>query len=274
MVSASWTYWTSPSCPAPDGVGGGYRSERAMTGRVLRKRLDTILVERGLVPSRHQAAALIMAGKVTVDDRKVDKPGTQVAVDAMLRVLEGMPYVSRGGLKLAGALEQFGINPQGLVVLDAGASTGGFTHCLLAKGAKKVIAVDVGYGQMDWSLRNHERVQLLEHTNIRYLEPESIGTELDAAVADLSFISLTVVLGKFRELLPRGAWFLPMIKPQFEVGKGEVPKGGVVRDQDKIRKAVCSVMEAAEKAGFIVRGEAESPIRGPKGNREFFLHLE
>jgi len=215
-----------------------------------------------------------MAGKVTVDDRKVDKPGTQVAVDAMLRVVEGMPYVSRGGLKLAAALEQFGIDPQGLVVLDAGASTGGFTHCLLEKGARKVIAVDVGYGQMDWSLRKDQRVHLLEHTNIRYLERESLEIELDAAVADLSFISLTVVLRKFRELLPRGAWFLPMIKPQFEVGKGEVPKGGVVRDQEKIRKAIQGVMEAAKEVGFTVRGETESPIRGPKGNREFFLHLE
>jgi 23S rRNA (cytidine1920-2'-O)/16S rRNA (cytidine1409-2'-O)-methyltransferase len=239
-----------------------------------KKRLDTILFESGLAGSRHQAAALIMAGKVMVDGRKVEKPGTQVALDASLRVIEGMPYVSRGGLKLAGALEHFGISPQGLVVLDAGASTGGFTHCLLERGARKVIAVDVGYGQMDWILRNDERVQLMEHTNIRYLEPGLLGDHLDAAVADLSFISLAMVLAKFRELLPKGAWFLPMIKPQFEVGKGEVPKGGVVRDPDKIRRAIQGVKDVALRVGFIVRGETESPIRGPKGNREFFLYLE
>jgi 23S rRNA (cytidine1920-2'-O)/16S rRNA (cytidine1409-2'-O)-methyltransferase len=245
-----------------------------MAEPIKKKRLDIILFENGLAESRHQAAALIMAGKVMVNGRKVEKPGTQVALDASLRVIEGMPYVSRGGLKLAGALEHFGISPQGLVVLDAGASTGGFTHCLLERGAIKVIAVDVGYGQMDWALRNDERVELMEHTNIRYLEPGLLCDHLDAAVADLSFISLTMVLAKFRELLPKGAWFLPMIKPQFEVGKGEVPRGGVVRDPDKIRRAIQNVKDAAQKVGFSVRGETESPIRGPKGNREFFLYLE
>ncbi len=246
---------------------------RPLGGSSKKKRLDTLIYERGLARSRQHAAALIMAGKVFVNGAKVEKAGTQVSVDASLGVAEEMSYVSRGGLKLAGALEHFAIDPQGLVILDAGASTGGFTHCLLEKGARQVVCVDVGYGQMDWQLRNDPRVLLMEHTNVRYLQREMVPAALDAAVADLSFISLKLVFPVIRSLLRPDSWFLPLVKPQFEVGKANVGKGGVVRNLEHIARALEDVKDAAVKAGFVVRGEVESSIRGPKGNREFFLYL-
>lgn len=239
-----------------------------------KKRLDILILERGLARSRQHASALIMAGKVFVNGTRIEKAGAQILPDADLRIVEDRPYVSRGGIKLAAALTHFGLDPQNLVILDAGASTGGFTHCLLEKGARQIVAVDVGYGQMDWNLRNDPRVVLLEHTNIRYLERDTLPVELDAAVADLSFISLKLVLPVIRNLLRPASWFLPLVKPQFEVGRGNVGKGGVVRDLGHITRALREVKDAATRAGFEVKGEMESPIRGPKGNREFFLYLE
>jgi 23S rRNA (cytidine1920-2'-O)/16S rRNA (cytidine1409-2'-O)-methyltransferase len=236
--------------------------------------LDALLVQKGLVISRERARALIMAGKVTVDGSPVEKPGKEISRDALLSIKEDLPYVSRGGLKLEAALDCFGIDPSGLRILDAGVSTGGFSDCLLQRGAARIIAVDVGYGQLHWKLRNDPRVTVLERTNIRFLEKASLPHTVDAAVADLSFISLKLVLPKFRELLPEGGWFVPLVKPQFEAGRADVGKGGVVRDAAKIRAAVESVKTFAETCGFHVLAEMESPIKGPKGNREFFLHLK
>lgn len=223
--------------------------------------------------SRQHAAALIMEGRVYVGGAKIEKAGAQVYADADLQVTGDRPYVSRGGVKLAGALDYFGIDPNSLVVLDAGASTGGFTDCLLHRGARKVVCVDVGHGQIDWKLRNDPRVFLMEHTNIRYMKREHLALELDAAVADLSFISLKIVFPVIRELLRPGCWFLPLVKPQFEVGKGHVGKGGVVRNMEDLTRSLEAVKEAADNAGFSVKGQVESCIRGPKGNREFFLYL-
>lgn len=246
-----------------------------MTAMKSKSRLDTLVVERGLVSSRERARALIMAGRVLVNGIKVEKPGTEVGHDAVLSLTgPDIPYVSRGGIKLRAALEAFEINPAGMRILDAGASTGGFTHCLLDRGAARVIAVDVGYGQLDWKLRNDPRVTVLERTNIRYLEPESLPHPIDAAVADLSFISLRLVLPRLSEFLPRGGWAVVLVKPQFEVGRGQVGKGGVVRDPEKIRGAVEGIRVFAGECGFLVLGEIESPITGPKGNREFLLHLQ
>lgn len=174
-------------------------------------------------------------------------------------------------MKLEAALDGFGVCPEGLAILDAGASTGGFTHCLMERGAARILAVDVGYGQFDWALRNDKRVTLMERTNLRFLDRAALPFPVDAAVADLSFISLKLVLPKLRELLPSGAWLIALVKPQFEVGRQDVGKGGVVRDPEKMRSAVAGVALAARMAGFVVKGELESPVRGAKGNREFFL---
>jgi 23S rRNA (cytidine1920-2'-O)/16S rRNA (cytidine1409-2'-O)-methyltransferase len=245
-----------------------------MSERSSKKRLDILMVEKGLAQSRERARSLIMAGKVLVGGVSVEKAGKEIPYDAEVTVKEDMPYVSRGGLKLEAALDGFGVDPKGLTVLDAGASTGGFTHCLLERGARRVIAVDVGYGQFDWNLRGDPRVTLLERTNIRFLEPDSLPHPVDGVVADLSFISLTLVIPKFYEILPTGGWLIPLVKPQFEVGRGDVGKGGVVRDEQKIRAAVEKVKSFAEGCPFQVLGELESPIRGPKGNQEVFLYLK
>jgi 23S rRNA (cytidine1920-2'-O)/16S rRNA (cytidine1409-2'-O)-methyltransferase len=232
-----------------------------------------ILVQRGLVPSRQKARALIMAGRVLVDGERVDKPGREFPPGINVSVKEGLAYVSRGGLKLEAALDGLGIDVRGLKVLDAGASTGGFTDCLLQRGTEKVVAVDVGYGQLDWKLRNDPRVSVIERTNFRHLTPEMMPHPVDAAVADLSFISLRLVLRVFEDLVPPGGWVLPLVKPQFEVGRDEVGKGGVVRDPEKIQRAVDGVKSFARETGFSVAGQLESPVHGPKGNREVFLHL-
>ncbi|MGC8603126.1 MAG: TlyA family RNA methyltransferase [Desulfomonilaceae bacterium] len=245
-----------------------------MTQKPIKSRLDILLVNRGLVASREQARGLIMGGKVFAYGIRVDKPGTQIPSSAELEIKEPLPYVSRGGLKLAAALDHFGIDPNGLTILDAGASTGGFTDCLLQRGAARIIAVDVGYGQFHWKLRSDSRVKLIERTNIRYLERNAIGERIDAAVADLSFISLKLVFSKFAEFLPLGAWLVPLVKPQFEVGRSEVGKNGVVRDRKTIAKAVSNICQAAMDSGFSPLNQIESPVRGPKGNREFLLHLE
>lgn len=237
-------------------------------------RLDTLLLHRGLAESRERARALIMAGQVLADGEVADKPGREWPDDTRIDVKGALAYVSRGGLKLEAALDAFPVDPRGLRILDAGASTGGFTDCLLQRGAASVIAVDVGYGQFSWKLRTDPRVIPIERTNVRHLKPADLPHPVDAAVADLSFISLRVVLPVFYNLLPEGAWFIPLVKPQFEVGKGEVGKGGVVRDPDKIRLALDAVVKSAVDCGFTVTGEKESPITGPKGNREFLLCLE
>lgn len=240
-----------------------------------KERLDKILVERGLVGSRERARSLIMAGQVLVREQVVDKCGTQVAVDAEIRVRgEDNPYVSRGGLKLQHGLDIFAISPVGLVALDVGASTGGFTDCLLQRGARKVVAVDVGYGQLAWKLRQDERVVNLEKTNIRYLTPETLPEPPDLAVIDASFISLDKVLPSTLRLLKPNGQIVALIKPQFEVGKGEVGKGGVVRDTAKHQAVVERIAALAESLHLRVLGVTESPILGPKGNREFLIHLQ
>lgn len=244
-----------------------------MTRRAEKNRLDLLLLEQGLAPTRQRAQALIMAGKVFVDGVRAEKPGREFSVNAQVTVKGDLPYVSRGGLKLEAALDRFGVDPSGLTVLDAGASTGGFSDCLLKRGAAHVVAVDVGYGQFHWSLRNDSRVTLLERTNIRLMNPDGLPRPVDAAVADLSFISLKLVFPQLHALLPPGGWLIPLVKPQFEVGKGEVGRGGVVRDPEKLRAAVELVSQYAGQSGFRVTSEMESPILGPKGNREFLLHL-
>jgi len=239
-----------------------------------RERLDKLLVDRGLVQSRERARALIMAGQVVVNDHLADKAGTQVSADADIRLKgEDIPFVSRGGLKLARALDEFGLDVAEMVAIDVGASTGGFTDCLLQRGARKVYAVDVGYGQLAWKLRQDCRVVNLEKTNIRYLEPEALAEPPDLAVIDASFISLDKVLPPTLRLVRDGGAVVALIKPQFEVGKGEVGKGGVVRDENKHRDVVANVVALAGSLGLEVCGVTESPILGPKGNREFLIHL-
>lgn len=235
--------------------------------------MDALMAQRGLADSRQRARALIMAGKVLVDGVKVDKPGREVRIEADIQLKEDQPYVSRGGLKLGPTLMALKVDPAGLRILDAGASTGGFTDCLLQMGAAAIIALDVGYGQLAWRLREDPRVTVMERTNVRFLAPESLPYPVDAAVADLSFISLKLVLPALYTLLPERGWLVALVKPQFEVGRSDVGKGGVVRDYEKMRTAIEGVKKFAESCGFVVRGESESPIRGPKGNREFFLHL-
>jgi 23S rRNA (cytidine1920-2'-O)/16S rRNA (cytidine1409-2'-O)-methyltransferase len=238
-------------------------------------RLDRLLVDRGLAPSRERAQRLILAGDVLVDDRPATKPGTLVAADALLRLRTApSDYVSRGGEKLAGALDALALDVAGLVALDVGASTGGFTDCLLRRGARRVIAVDVGYGQLAWSLRQDARVVVLERTNARHLEARQLPEMPDVATVDVSFISLALVLPAVAGVLrPRGA-VVALVKPQFEAGREQVGKGGVVHDPAARAAAVARVRRAAEDLALRVRGEADSVLRGPKGNLETFLWLE
>jgi 23S rRNA (cytidine1920-2'-O)/16S rRNA (cytidine1409-2'-O)-methyltransferase len=242
--------------------------------REARRRLDLLLVERGLAPTREKARALIMAGSVRAAGLPVVKAGALLPADARLEVAgPPHPYVSRGGVKLARALEAFAIPVAGRVCLDLGASTGGFTDCLLQAGAATVIAVDVGAGLLDARLRADPRVRLLERTNVRYLRPGDLPAVPDLAAVDLAFISLALVLPVLRPLLAPPREVVALVKPQFEVGRGQVGKGGVVRDPAKHRAAVRKVAAAAAGAGFTVRGLAASPLLGPKGNWEFLLHL-
>jgi 23S rRNA (cytidine1920-2'-O)/16S rRNA (cytidine1409-2'-O)-methyltransferase len=236
-------------------------------------RLDKIIVQRGLVKSRERARALIMGGKVFVAGIKAEKAGSMLDSDAEILVKEDIPYVSRGGLKLEAALFFFKVDPAGKVVMDIGCSTGGFTDCVLKRGARKVYAVDVGYGQFDWSLRKDPRVALFEKTNVRYLDRERIPEPIDLALVDVSFISLLNVLPKVVEFLGDAGEVLALVKPQFEVGKGMVGKGGIVREESSRLAAVESVKEGAEKMGYRTRGLFESPVSGQKGNREYFLYL-
>lgn len=240
-----------------------------------KERIDKILVERGLVASRERARALILAGQVLVADNVVDKAGTQIFVDAEIRLKkDDMPYVSRGGLKLKKALESFPVLVNGVIALDVGASTGGFTDCLLQHGAAKVYAVDVGYGQLDWKLRNDDRVVNLERTNIRHIDAATIPEKPMLAVIDASFISLEKVLPPTLQLLAADAQIIALIKPQFEVGRGEVGKGGVVREQAKHEQVVERIKNFAVASDCEVIGLTESPLLGPKGNREFLIALQ
>ncbi len=239
-----------------------------------KERLDKLLVEMGLVQSRERARALILAGSVLVDDVVVDKAGTRVSSDADFRVRgDTIPYVSRGGLKLAKALEVFPVTASGRTAIDVGASTGGFTDCLLQNGAARVYAVDVGYGQLAWSLRNDPRVISLERTNIRNLTADQLPVRPDLAVIDASFISLEKVLPPTLALLDLPADIIALIKPQFEVGRGEVGKGGVVRDTVQHEKVKERIRVFAAEIGCDVIGVEESPVTGPKGNREFLIAL-
>ncbi len=240
-----------------------------------KQRLDKLMVERGLTPSREKAQALIMAGQVVVGDHTVDKSGHQVLKDADIRIKgDVLPYVSRGGLKLRKALDQFEIDVSGLVAIDVGASTGGFTDCLLQAGVLKVFAVDVGHGQLAWKLQKDSRVINIEKTNIRYLTPEQLGETPDLAVIDASFISLSKVLPATVALVKPGGRIIALIKPQFEVGKGEVGKGGIVRDPAAHQKVIDDVSHTAQTMGLLVAGLCESPITGADGNREFLILLD
>jgi 23S rRNA (cytidine1920-2'-O)/16S rRNA (cytidine1409-2'-O)-methyltransferase len=247
--------------------------ELKSANRPPKTRLDQLLVTRGLAKSRAQAQALILAGRVQVEGLAVPKAGALVPPEVGVTLKELPPFVSRGGEKLAGALDHFQVVPEGKVALDVGASTGGFTHCLLTRGARKVYAVDVGYGQLDASLRSDPRVQVLERVNIRHLPHEAIPEPIDLATLDLSFIALTLVLPKILEFLSPGGAILAMVKPQFEVGKGQVGKGGVVRDTHLQQEAVQRVAAAAAALGFQVSPAFPAPLKGPKGNQEYFLYL-
>ena len=239
-----------------------------------RERLDKLLIERELVVSREEGRGKILAGEVLVDDRPVTKAGTLVDKSAAIRLRsKSSPYASRGGLKLEKALGEFCVNVAGKTALDVGASTGGFTDCLLAHGAARVFAVDVGYGQLAWKLRNNPRVVVFEKTNIRYLRLSDLPTAADLATIDVSFISLRLVLPQIKVLLVPGGEIIALIKPQFEVGKGKVGKGGVVRLPEEHARVIEEIGNTAIELGLLVRGVTESPLLGSKGNKEFLMHL-
>ncbi len=240
-----------------------------------KKRLDVLLTEQGYADSRTRAQAIIMAGQVYVDGQKADKPGISYEETVSIEVRgETCPYVSRGGLKLEKALRSFGVKPEGFVCSDSGASTGGFTDCLLQQGAKKVFAIDVGYGQLDWRIRSDERVVVMERTNIRYVTPEDLGEPLDLSVIDVSFISLKIVLPTIKTLLKPGqGQVLCLIKPQFEAGKEKVGKKGVVREASTHKEVLDAFVELAHSLEFTILGMTFSPVKGPEGNIEFLAHL-
>ena len=238
-----------------------------------KERLDKVLFEKGLAASRERARALIMEGKVLVNGHPAAKAGELVGSDALV-VLRGedIPYVSRGGLKLEAALRHFNITVSDKIAMDVGSSTGGFTDVMLQRGALRVYCIDVGYGQLAWKLRQDPRVILLERTNIRHLEKERIGEQIDIATIDVSFISLNKVIPKVLEFLKEGGELVALIKPQFEVGKGEVGKGGIVKDGAKRQAAVARVQGELESLGLRIMGTIESPILGQKGNVEYLLY--
>ena len=240
-----------------------------------KKRLDVLLTEQGYADTRSKAQAIIMAGLVYVDGQKADKPGISYEETVTLEVRgETCPYVSRGGLKLEKALRDFGVKPEGYVCSDSGASTGGFTDCLLQQGAKKVFAIDVGYGQLDWKIRSDERVVVMERTNIRYVTPEQLGEPLDLSVIDVSFIGLEIVLPAIKELLkPAQGQVLCLLTPQFEAGKENVGKKGVVRDPKIHQMVLDNFVALVGRLGFTILGLTFSPVKGPEGNIEFLAHL-
>jgi 23S rRNA (cytidine1920-2'-O)/16S rRNA (cytidine1409-2'-O)-methyltransferase len=240
-----------------------------------KERIDKLLHERGLADSRTKAQAMVMAGVVLVDERRVEKPSESFSPKADIRIKGDSPesrYASRGGLKLEKALAEFGVSVDGMVCLDVGASTGGFTDCLLQNGASRVVAVDAGTNQLVWSVRNDPRVEVREKTNARELKPEDLDTLFDLIVMDVSFISVTKILPALTPLLADGGRIIVLIKPQFEVGKGEVGKGGIVRDPEKHERVVKEVNEFAESIGLALLGLIESPILGAEGNKEFLAH--
>ena len=240
----------------------------------IKKRLDVLLTERMFAESRAKAQAIIMSGNVYVDGQKADKPGTSYEESVEIEVRGAVcPYVSRGGLKLEKALRDFGVKPVDFVCSDSGASTGGFTDCLLQQGAKKVFAIDVGYGQLDWKIRSDPRVVVMERTNIRYVTPEQLGEPLDLSVIDVSFISLKIVLPTIKTLLKPTGQVLCLIKPQFEAGKEKVGKKGVVRDPATHQEVLDSFVSLAHDQGFQILGLTFSPVKGPEGNIEFLGHL-
>ncbi len=238
-----------------------------------KERLDVLLFERGYATSRTQAQALIRAGRVRVAGQLLDKPGAQVSTDAAIEVSTPPRYVSRGGDKLAAALAAFGVDPQGKVCLDVGSSTGGFTDCLLQHGAVRVHSVDVGRGQLDWKLRNDPRVIVHEGLNARHLQPEDVGEPVDLATVDVSFISLRLVLPPLGAIVRPGGEVIALVKPQFEAGR-EAARGGVVRDPTVHQAVVDGITAFAwEELGWTVQGTVPSPLLGPAGNREFFVHF-
>jgi 23S rRNA (cytidine1920-2'-O)/16S rRNA (cytidine1409-2'-O)-methyltransferase len=240
----------------------------------MKKRIDKLLVERGLAETREKAQALIMAGNVLVDDRPATKAGMSVSDDANLRLKEPPhPYVSRGGIKLEGAVRAFGVEVPGRTCLDIGSSTGGFTHFLLLNGAERVFALDVDVNQLDWKVRNDARVRPVE-LNARFLEVSHLGELVDLVTIDASFISLTLLLPRIPAVMKSGAECVALVKPQFEVGRQQVGKGGIVRDAELHRSAIDKVAEAARSAGLEFLGSEESPITGREGNREFFIRLK
>ena len=241
----------------------------------IKKRLDVLLTERNLAESRAKAQAIIMAGLVYVQGQKADKPGISYEENVEIEVRgEVCPYVSRGGLKLEKALRDFRVDPTGFVCSDSGASTGGFTDCLPQQGAKKVFAIDVGYGQLDWKIRSDPRVVVMERTNIRYVTPEQLGEPLDLSVVDVSFISLKIVLPAIQALLkPSVGQVLCLIKPQFEAGRDQVGKKGVIRDPQIHKQVLDDFVELANNLGFTILGLTFSPVKGPEGNIEFLGHL-
>ena len=240
-----------------------------------KERLDILLIERGLAETRAKAQAIIMSGDVYVDGQKADKPGSSYDHEAQIEVRGSVcPYVSRGGLKLEKALRDFGVDPTGYVCSDSGASTGGFTDCLLQQGAKKVFAIDVGYGQLAWKIRIDPRVVTMERTNIRYVTPEQLGEPLDLSVVDVSFISLKLVLPVIQKLLnQQSGQILCLIKPQFEAGKEKVGKKGVVRDPAVHVEVLQAFVALADELQMTIRNLTFSPVKGPEGNIEFLGHL-
>lgn len=238
-----------------------------------KERIDILVVERGLAETRQKAQALIMAGSVLSDGVVIDKAGKEVKKESVITLKDTLPFVSRGGIKLAGALDDFKIDLDGLTVMDIGASTGGFTDCALKRGAKKVYAVDVGKSLLDIKLRNDPRVHIIEEQNIRYMAPDKIGEKVDLVTIDVSFISLEKILPKAKEFLKDGGGVLALIKPQFEVGKGQVGKGGIVKDAARHAEVTVKIRGFSEETGFNVAGEAESKITGAKGNKEFWIYL-
>ena len=241
----------------------------------VKKRLDVLLVEQGYAENRTKAQAIIMSGNVYVECQKADKPGTSFEETVAIEVRgAACPYVSRGGLKLEKALRNFGVDPTGYVCSDSGASTGGFTDCLLQQGASKVFAIDVGYGQLDWKIRSDPRVVVMERTNVRYVTPEQLGEPLDLSVIDVSFISLRIVLPVIKTFLkPEKGQVLCLIKPQFEAGKEKVGKKGVVREPSVHKEVLDSFVDLTKEIGFTILGLTFSPVKGPEGNIEFLAHL-
>ena len=241
----------------------------------LKKRLDITLLDKQLVPTRQRAQALILAGRVLVNQEPITKPGIRISEGDTI-VIKGtdMPYVSRGGIKLAEALTQFNIDVAGRYCMDVGASTGGFTDCLLQNGAAHVISVDVGYGQLAWKLRQDPGVTILERTNIRYLTVEAVPFPVGIAVIDVSFISLKIVVPAVRKFLKPHATVITLIKPQFEVGRNRIGKGGVVKSPLLHEEVTLSLSQFFETIGFQVYGILPSPITGPKGNKEFLCHMK